>query len=277
MIWPPPEALVALGIAVFMLWRWWRKPRRTRAALALPPEWRTRVYTLVPQTRYLGNAQRARYEQCVEEFLGSKRFIGCGGLEVDDEMRIATAGLACLMLMRAHVPVFPLLRSVLLYPDRFFVHSDEPDELGLVYDEPVEHIGESWQGDRVALSWADVQAALDGDEINVVVHEFAHQLDDENPETEGAPAMRDYARWSEVMTREFKRLQRHRRPPVLDPYGAESPGEFFGVVSEAYFQRGAELRLHHAELYELLREYYLLDTAGHDPWPLRVMEPNDGR
>ncbi|HEY1077603.1 MAG TPA: M90 family metallopeptidase [Fontimonas sp.] len=273
MQWPPPEAFVIAGVLLAFFVQWLRKPRRAKQRHAAPPAWREQVYALVPQTQYLTAAQRPRYEHCVEEFLQGKRFIGCGGLTVDDDMRIAVAGLAGLMLLRSHASVFPMLHSVLLYPDRFFVHSDEPDELGLVNDEPVEHLGESWQGDRVALSWADVQAALDGDEVNVVVHEFAHQLDDENPETEGAPAMRDYARWSEIMDREFRRLQRHRRPPVLDPYGAESPGEFFGVVSEAYFQRGFELRQHHAELYELLRDYYQLDTASHSPWAVRVVEP----
>ncbi len=277
MNWPPPEAFVIAGVVLAFFVQWLRKPRRPRLQVPVPDGWRERLYALVPQTQYLGESQRARYEHCVHEFLQGKRYIGCNGLQVDDDMRIAVAGLACLMLLRPGAQVYPLLHSVLLYPDRFFVHSDEPDELGLVYDEPVEHIGESWQGDRVALSWADVQAALDGDEVNVVVHEFAHQLDDENPETEGAPAMRDYARWSEVMSREFSRLQRHRRPPVLDPYGAESPGEFFGVASEAYFQRGPELRRHHTELYVLLREYYQLDTAGHDPWPVRVMESADER
>ena len=64
------------------------------------------------------------------------------------------------------------------------------------------------------------------------------------------------------MKAEFSRLQRHRRPPVLDPYGAESPAEFFAVATEAYFQRGAELKQHHSALYELLRDYYLLETAA---------------
>jgi Mlc titration factor MtfA (ptsG expression regulator) len=48
---------------------------------------------------------------------------------------------------------------------------------------------------------------------------------------------------------------------MLDPYGAESPGEFFGVVTEAFFQRPVELRRHHAELYRLLADFYRLDPA----------------
>lgn len=240
--------------------------RAARLRALLPENWRARLYREVPQAVAVPAELRALFETQVETFLQRKRFIGCNGLVVTDEMRLAVAGLACLLILRPGAPVFPAVRSVLLYPDAFLVRHEEPDEFGLVHDGPVEQIGESWQGDRVVLSWADVRAALDGDEVNVVAHEFAHQLDDESPETEGAPALRDYTRWAEVMEREYKRLQRHRRPPVLDPYGAESPGEFFGVVTEAYFQRGVELRRHHAELYALLRDFYRLDTAGFPPW-----------
>lgn len=243
---------------------WWLLRGEARVAQPLPEDWRARL-PAIPHRALLDAVQRERYEACVETFLRDKRFIGCAGLDVSDDMRIAVAALACLLILRPSTRVFPALRSVLLYPEAFLVPQTEPDEDGLVSDDPVEHIGESWSAERVILSWADVEAALAGDEVNVVVHEFAHQLDDESPEVEGAPLLHDYGRWSAVMQREYERLQRHRRPPVLDPYGAENPAEFFAVVTEAYFQRGAELRRHHAELYELLRAYYGLDTAALTP------------
>lgn len=252
--------IVAAVIAGGALW-WWRRGPRVVAA-APPADWPQRLGELVPQARWVPPALQARYLEQASRFLAEKRFIGCEGLAVTDDMRIAVAGLAALLILREDAEVFPALRSVLLYPDAFLVHHDEPDELGLVNDGPVEQVGESWQGDRVVLSWADVQAALDGDAVNVVAHEFAHQLDDETPDIDGAPHLVDYTRWSEVMQREYARLQRHRRPPVLDPYGAESPAEFFGVVSEAFFQRPVELQRHHAELYALLRDYYRLDPAA---------------
>jgi MtfA peptidase len=262
-----PEAVIALVIVLALVLRWMFRPRPPRTVAVEPDGWRERLDWLVPQTRLVPDQLRTRYLTAVGRFLREKRFVGCDGLAVTDDMRIAVAGLACLLVLRNGAALFPMVRSVLLYPDRFYVRHEEPDELGLVSDEPVEQLGESWEGDRVILSWADIEAALDGDEVNVVLHEFAHQLDDENPETEGAPAMRDYARWSEVMDREFKRLQRHRRPPVLDPYGAESPGEFFGVVTEAFVQRGPELARHHPELYALLRDYYRFGTADCRLWP----------
>lgn len=242
-----------------------RAVSRRRMPLPLPEHWAQRVFTLVPQTAWLAPSQHPRFLSAVETFLRDKRFIGCNGLVVDAEMRLSIAGLAALLVLRDDAAVFPSLRSVLLYPDAFLVRHTEPDENGLVNDHPVEQIGESWHGDRIILSWADVQAALAGDAVNVVAHELAHQLDDETPAFEGAPRLVDYTRWSEVMQREFERLQRHRRPPVLDPYGAESPAEFFGVVTEAFFQQPQALLQHHAELYALLRDYYRLDPAAHPP------------
>lgn len=247
--------VIALGLRALL------RRRASAPRHALPAQWRE-VLARLPHRSLLDAELRARFESRVEQFLREKHFVGCGGFEITDEVRTLIAGLACLLVLRPHAKTFPELHSVLVYPGAFLVPQSEPDEDGLVSDEPVEQVGESWSGERVVLSWEDVQAALAGDEVNVVTHEFAHQLDDETPAMEGAPALADYARWSDIMQREFERLQRHRRPPVLDPYGAENPAEFFAVVTEAYFQRGALLKKHHAELYELLRGYYLLDTAA---------------
>lgn len=257
-----PEAFVALIIAVALVLRLMFGRRAPRPQFALPARWRETLRAQLPHYPLLGPELRVRFELCVEQFLREKHFIGCRGFAVSDEARTLIAGMACLLVLRPQAGVYPQLRSVLVYADSFLVPQTEPDELGLVDDEPVEQVGESWSEERVILSWQDVEMALAGDEVNVVAHEFAHQLDDETPAMEGAPALQDYERWSAVMQKEFERLRRHRRPPVLDPYGAESPAEFFAVTTEAYFQRGAALKKHHAELYELLRGYYLLDTAA---------------
>lgn len=258
-----PEAWVALGIAAFLIWKWLRRrpERRDAESGRSPLEWKDLLDDRIAHLARLPPALRERYHALVTRFLEQKRFVGCAGLEVTDEMRVLIAGMACLLILRPGARLFPQLRQVLIYPGPFLVPVTEPDELGLVSDEPEERIGESWQGDRVVLSWPDVESALDGDEVNVVVHEFAHQLDDESEAGEGAPLLADYERWSEVMRSEFERLRRHRRPRVLDPYGAESPAEFFGVVTEAFFQRGPELAAHHPALYGLLRDFYGFDTG----------------
>jgi MtfA peptidase len=204
---------------------------------------------------------RARFEPRVVEFLARKKFYGCNDLVVTEEMRVLIAGMACLLILRPDAGVYPNLRSVLLYPTAFWVRHEEPDEIGVVYEDEVLQVGESQDWGRVILSWEDVEAALDGDPVNVPAHEFAHQLDDEAPGHDGAPRLADYTQWARVMTTAYEELC-DRGSPVLDDYGTEGPSEFFAVATEAYFQSGRELRRHHRPLYELLHDYYLLDTAG---------------
>lgn len=225
----------------------------------LPAAWRQLLDTRLPHCATLAPELRGRFEPRVMEFLAKKKFYGCDGLVVTEEMRVLVAGQAALLVLREDARVYPALRSVLLYPTAFWVRHEEPDEAGVVYEDEVLQIGESQDWGRVILSWEDVQAALEGDPVNVPVHEFAHQLDEENPETEGAPLLADYARWSQVMGAAYEQLRR-RRSPVLDDYGREGPAEFFAVASEAYFQSGAALKKHHADLHALLKDYYLLET-----------------
>jgi hypothetical protein len=226
----------------------------------LPDRWRALLAARVPHVERLTPELRARFEPRVMEFLAKKKFYGCNDLQVTEDMRVLIAGMACLLIVRDEARVYPNLRSVLLYPTAFWVRHEEPDPIGVVYEDEVLQVGESQDWGRVILSWEDVEVALDGDEVNVPAHEFAHQLDDENPGMDGAPLLADYARWSKVMTAAYEELC-DKGSPVLDDYGTEGPPEFFAVATESYFQRGRELRRHHRELYELLKDYYLVETA----------------
>ncbi|MCI0749838.1 MAG: zinc-dependent peptidase [Nevskiales bacterium] len=235
----------------WLAWLW-----RSRDVRPFPSQWRFLFESSLPHYHGLSPELRERFESQVQRFLAGKRFYGCNGLEVTEDMRVLVAGLACLLILRPDAKVFPNLRSVLLYPTAFWVRHEEPDEIGVVHEGEVLQVGESQDWGRVVLSWEDVEAALAGDAVNVVAHEFAHQLD----VGAGAPNLPDYARWSRVMQEAYDELCA-KGSPVLDAYGAEGPAEFFAVATESYFQRGEELRSHHPELYVLLKDYYLLETA----------------
>lgn len=268
-VWLP--ALLALLLAVGLLWQWRRTRRRRQVLQSEPlsePE-QILLETRIAAAAWMSPVQRARWHRQVQRFRHGKRWLACGGHLLDEEQRLLIAGLACLLRLQDDAerqPLFPEVRELLIYPEAFLVpppHEPLDEGLELVDDAPDERIGEQGPG-QVVLSWADVEAALAGDPVNVVVHEFAHALDEENPSGEGAPPMpRELAaEWAEVMGAEYARLQRHRRQPVLDKYGAQSPGEFFGVVSEAYFQQPAALRRHHPALFALLQRYYGLTAPA---------------
>jgi Mlc titration factor MtfA (ptsG expression regulator) len=108
---------------------------------------------------------------------------------------------------------------------------------------------------------------LESDVQNVVLHEFAHQLDAESGETNGAPILPDRElrqRWADVMTDAFERLTdavERDEETLLDPYGAEDPAEFFAVATEAFFLIPSELEEQEPELYAVLRDSFRQDPA----------------
>lgn len=264
--------LLGLGIlAVFLRRRAGR--RRARAArLARPfnPEEEAVLDRDFPRWRDLPPGLRQRHAGTARVLMEEKNYEACGGLpEVTDEMRLLIAAQAALVVLgKDDHGFFPRLRSILVYPGsfrdpgrrRFGIHDVARDVLH----------GESWETGSVVLSWDNVVAggrsADDG--MNVVIHEFAHQLDQYNGTADGVPRLRsreDYARWSEVMGRHYDELVeacKTRSPePFLDPYGATHPCEFFAVASETFFEDSADLEAEHPELYGELAKFYGLDPA----------------
>jgi len=205
----------------------------------------------------------------VNLFLHNMQFFGCDGLEVTDEMRVTVAGNACVLLLNRDADHFSGFSSILLYPDSYMART-------VSYDGDVEIVsydaraGESWHRGPIVLSWADVQrgVSIDNDGSNVVLHEFAHKLDEEDGRTDGLPVLRentDYKDWADVLTREFaaqrKRVERHRSD-VLDEYGASAPAEFFAVATETFFEKGRQMKKRLPDLYEQLRKFYGVDPAS---------------
>ena len=265
--------LLATGAGAFWLasapWRRHRQ-RLHLAGQPFPAQWRHLLRRQVPLFRRLPADLQLRLKGLMQVFLAEKPIIGCRGLVVTDEMRITIAALACLPLLGAARGVYPELRQVLLYPSSFVVERAEPGTGGLVHDGPRVLAGESWSQGQVLLAWDEVlrNAAQAGDGHNVVIHEFAHQLDQAGGPANGAPQLAsraEYAEWSRVMQTEFDRLrQRLARgePGLIDPYAATNPAEFFAVVSELFFEQPTALAAYHPALYRVLSSYYRLNPLS---------------
>ncbi|MCC6707282.1 MAG: zinc-dependent peptidase [Gammaproteobacteria bacterium] len=259
-------ALIAALFVPAML----RRRRRMRGFdINLPPAWASLLAARVPLYRQLPQGLRAQLHGHMQILLSEKQFIGCNGLTVDDEMRITIAAQASLLLLNREMDYFADFTSVLIYPESFVVPIVHRDGSLETHDEEVRS-GESWERGPVVLSWADIVhgTTLAGDGHNVVLHEFAHKLDEENGAMDGVPALPDadsQRAWIDVMGREFTLLRLRARnvtDGVLDEYGASSPAEFFAVATEAFFERGAAMSAQHPRLYETLRTYYQVDPAN---------------
>ncbi|HEY5595915.1 MAG TPA: M90 family metallopeptidase [Candidatus Bipolaricaulota bacterium] len=262
-----------------MGWKTWR--RRRLMQRPLPAAWLGVLIRNVPYYLKLSEAEQRQLQGLIQVFLAEKRFEGCGGLEITDEIRVTVAAHACLLLLGREPAFYPGLYSILVYPHPFVskVTKLQPD--GTVWEGPQVRLGQSSPRGSVVLAWdavlKDVTQFDDG--RNVVLHEFAHQLDSQSGAMEGAPQLPKgsmYAAWAYVLGREYAALvadlSRHRAT-FLNPYGATNPAEFFAVVTEYYFEKPLELKERHPDLFEQLKLFY-----GHDPSRLNPKgnEPTHG-
>lgn len=261
-------AAVAGGVlAGPTLLRLWRRRRITRQPF--PAAWRDILRRRVPLARELPAAQQLRLKKHIQVLLAEVPFIGCAGLEVDEEMRVTIAAQAAFLLL-GRGGSFGNLREVLVYPGHFVVPRQEPGVGGVLHEGRDVLAGQSWQRGQVIVAWDAVQdgAADPHDGANVVMHEFAHQIDQDTGAANGAPYVGRGAlqqAWARVMNQEFDTLRgrlARGEPGLIDPYAATNPAEFFAVVTELFFERPAALASERPALYEQLRRCYRLDPAA---------------
>lgn len=242
---------------------WLAHVRRARVRRQpFPRAWREILRRRMPAFARLPADLQLQVKKHVQVLVAEKPFIGCAGLVVTDEMRVLIAAQAALLLLNRQADYFGNLRQVLVYPGAFVVEREHADGSGLTHATRRALAGESWQQGQLLLSWDDVVAgAADPDDgHNVVIHEFAHQLDQERGRANGAPWLgrRDsYPTWARVLSAEYEALRARLargEDGVIDAYAATDPAEFFAVVSEHFFEQPAALAAAHPALYgELAR------------------------
>jgi Mlc titration factor MtfA (ptsG expression regulator) len=270
-----PLVVVALAAALVLTWLigqpfYIAHRRRQIQRQPFPDAWRKILRRHVPYFAKLPADIQLQLKKLMQVFIAEKKFVGCNGLIVTDDMRVTIAAYACLLILNRRTDYYPSLRQILIYPGAFIVDKTETDRAGVLRHERQILSGESWTQGQVILSWEDtVDGALEIDDgHNVVIHEFAHQLDMESGDANGAPLLdsaADYQRWSTVLNEAFNSLTAHvqaREFSLLDQYGATNPAEFFAVASEAFFERPQELATELPRLYGELKNFYRVDPAS---------------
>ncbi|MFM7886550.1 MAG: zinc-dependent peptidase [Pseudanabaena sp.] len=258
-------SVIAIAILTYPLWVQWQRDRLM--ATPIPRHWLNIIESNLAIYHSLEIDQQQQLQGYVQVFLKEKQFIGCLGLQVTEEMRVTIAAIACLLLFGDRKTYFPNLRSILIYPHAYIVNEIAISDRYIVEERRVVKLGESWTQDQLILSWEQIQQDLGNwqDGHNVILHEFAHQLDQEDGRAEGVPILPrtlDYALWAKVMTADYLQLcdqVERQQKSIIDSYGATNPAEFFAVVTETFFEKPKQLYQQHSSLYELLQRYYRLD------------------
>lgn len=259
----------ALAIVCVLVWRAVSERRRAaRFSEPFPPEWRSLLERSLPLYRRMPLGLRSKLEPAVRAFLHDVKFIGCQGLDITDEMRLVIAVQACLLIVERDPHAYAGLASVLLYPDEFLVQESEEDEAGVVTEGERVLSGQSFETARIVLSWRDVQeSGGEGDAYNVVLHEFAHFLDNslDGLLSDADSGHAGFKNWHAVLAREYDALcdaVERGEDTLIDPYGAEHPAELFAVATETFVEQPLDLRDKHPALYAALREVFGLDPAN---------------
>ena len=190
-----------------------QRSRRRLRTRPFPKKWLTLIQHHVVFFRRLSASDRAELLGHIQVFLAEKRFEGCGGFAITDEVRVTIAAQACLLLLHRKTDYFPGLLTILVYPLSYMVEAKRQIAEHLWEEGTMNRLGETGRRmGSLVLSWGAVKhgAADPSDGKNVVLHEFAHQLDYENHAADGVPGLatrEQQSAWSEVMKTEFASLR----------------------------------------------------------------------
>lgn len=235
-----------------------------------------RAVTFLPYCQALDPTDRQRLRDLATLFLLQKRFEGAAGLVVTDEMRLWVALQACVLILNLGLEYYAGWSAVILYPGDFRVrrrHAEELAEapwqhesLALVHEAEDELSGESWPQGPVILSWQAVNTS--STKQNIVLHEFAHKIDMLNGDADGFPPLHA-GMHAQAWTRDFEAAYQDLcdaldsdQPVRIDAYAAESPAEFFAVLSETFFIDPRLVYEDFPMIYRHLKDFYRQDPRA---------------
>ncbi len=250
------------------LTRWWRD-RSVAAALARYPEadWDL-AWAGLPLLAGLDAAEAKELRALAAMFLRRKAIEEVQGVALQPPDRLTIALQACLPVLHLGLGWYQGWYAVIVYPREFVPEREWVDPDGVVWVANEVMSGEAWEQGPVILSWEDVAAGRERDGYNVVVHELAHKLDMRNGDANGHPPLHagmSDAAWARDLGAAYSDLSRRVRrgeDTPIDPYGAESPGEFFAVCSEAFFELPHLLQVQYPQVYAQLAAFYRQDPAA---------------
>ncbi|MCW5621649.1 MAG: zinc-dependent peptidase [Burkholderiales bacterium] len=211
--------------------------------------------------------EQKRLRELVVLFLHDKAFTTAPGLTLTPAMQVWVAIQACILILNLGLEYYRGWSGIILYPQQFVPRHEHVDDVGVVHHSDDPYAGEAWLGGPVVLSWADIQLTEYPDGVNVVIHEFAHKLDMLNGDANGFPPLHagmDRKAWTQAFHAAYQdfcaRVDRDE-DTAIDPYASESPGEFFAVLSEAFFETPDIVQDEYPAVYDQLVQFYRQDPA----------------
>ncbi len=244
---------------------------RRRRADPLPETWPKIMARRVREWELLTAHEQDRLGELTESLLRDKRWEAARGFTLTDEMRVAIAANAALLVLDLDLEHYRHVASIVVHRTTVRVSGPRQGPVsGVMTDAPRSLLGQAHDNrGPVILAWdavaRDLRTPSRGQ--NVVAHEFAHKLDMLDGLLDGTPLLADRAahdRWVEVCGSAYELLRRGEGEisAVLREYGGSDPAEFFAVAVEGFFTIPVELADAAPGLYDQLRSYFAQDPAA---------------
>lgn len=227
------------------------------------------IIAKTPHYHRLSTDDKIKLQHSIVYFIHLKEFIGIG-IEVTDEMKVLIAFYACLLLIHKGTEnCYGNLKTIIIYPHSVMIK--QVKSYGGIYTKEQFVIQGQSANDTVVITWHEAKKeSYHMRHNNVIIHEFAHEIDFMDGEIDGIPPIEQskYDGWVNILYKEFNTLNtivlKNRnwgKYELLGAYAASNEAEFFAVVTERFFESPVSLRLHFPELYDEFKDFYMIDTA----------------
>ena len=245
------------------------KQEKIQKIRALPFDDESRAYLLkTPHYKNLSEADKKKIESSILLFINTKEFIGID-LNVSQEMKVIIAFYACLLLLHIETEnCFNTLKTIIIYSHPVMLKNLHAS--GGIYTKEKYLIQGQSSNDTVVIIWNEAKAeAYHLRKDNVIIHEFAHEIDFMDGEIDGVPPLSKskYYEWINIVGKEYKALkkvslqnQNWGKYKLLGDYAASNEAEFFAVITERFFESPKSLKREFPELYNELKNFYKFDS-----------------
>jgi len=201
----------------------------------------------------------------IQWFLKEKTFYGVD-IKVTDEIKVNIAFFACLETVAYKYFCYPSLKYIFVYPNIIVLHQKRIENI--VSNEEMLIEGEA-TGDAVIIVWNEAKREIQKCTRNVIIHEFAHELDYAEGAIDGIPPIENtkLQEFTKIMFSEYEKFKEKTikgrflgKYHLLDKYAATNKAEFFAVMSEYFFVKPELLKKHFPDIYKELKNFYKIDT-----------------
>ncbi len=259
--------MITIGVSFIFIYFFysWYKNRRLQKILKKPfTQDYINILLQLPLYQNLNADDKNKIKKSILIFINTKEFVGVS-LDVTDEMKIVIAFHACLLILHSNISqCYENLSTIVIYPN--VVIANQVSNNGGVYTKGEFLLEGQSSSDTVVLAWHDAKKdAYHLQHNNVIIHEFAHELDFLDGIADGTPPLpySKYHEWAQVLSHDFNNLVNVRlknrdwgKYKMIGEYASTNEAEFFAVVSERYFEEPEKLKKHFPELYGELEMFY---------------------